>query len=737
MKKITFLLILLFTSLNIYSQSGGWQWSNPKPQGGYVQNMKMIDANNWYAMCDYGVMLKTSNAGVNWSAFSIGYQSTLYPGAGIYTNLLSGWFFDVNNFVLGTASSRGIVRSSNGGITFDTTQILATGSGSVYDFHFINAQTGYLCGTSTLKLQKTTNGGLNWVQVPNLGTTTLYSVYASDTNNIFLTSTSGNIYFTTNAGVNWTTSNVGTTSTLYDSKWINATTGYLCGSSGCFRYTTNGGANWQGTNPPTTGTMQRILVSGSTIYVGGFDQVNIYSTTDIGTTWNTIPFAASGQYSTFNIYSMDIVGSTILVGGTYGLMNKSTNAGANWVTATSHTTVANMVDVYASSGNGRVIAIGSNTGGLDACVYSTNGGTTWSRGTGAVPNNVLSDLSMRNSTTGYVVGRFGIFWKTTNGGVTWDTSRSSNSALTPYFCNGVDFVDDNTGWVTGGVSGPGGNTKIWKTTDGGINWVEQPQNYVGPVGVRIEFIDANTGYTVGVSQAQKTTNGGANWFFITTGLNTTSSYNSLVLTDANTAFTSNTNAQIFGTTDGGANWSNLNFPLTGIGTLFCTDWINANTGMVAGIFGTVGKTTNRGATWEISQTGGYTTMGVDMVHQDTAFAVCGNTFGGEIYKYIKALTGTITWNNETPSEYSLSQNYPNPFNPVTKIKFTLPKEGNVTLKIFDITGQEVKTLIDGLSFRSGTITYDFNGTELSSGVYFYSLFVDNNRIDTKKMVLVK
>ena len=84
-----------------------------------------------------------------------------------------------------------------------------------------------------------------------------------------------------------------------------------------------------------------------------------------------------------------------------------------------------------------------------------------------------------------------------------------------------------------------------------------------------------------------------------------------------------------------------------------------------------------------------------------------------------------------------SQDYPNPFNPVTKIKFTLPKEGNVTLKIFDITGQEVKTLIDGLSFRSGTITYDFNGTELSSGVYFYSLFVDNNRIDTKKMVLVK
>ena len=130
-------------------------------------------------------------------------------------------------------------------------------------------------------------------------------------------------------------------------------------------------------------------------------------------------------------------------------------------------------------------------------------------------------------------------------------------------------------------------------------------------------------------------------------------------------------------------------------------------------------------------------MGIDMVHPDTAFAVCGNTFGGEIYKYIKALTGTITWNSEIPSEYSLSQNYPNPFNPVTKIKFTLPKESSVTLKVFDVTGQEVKTIIDGLNLRAGSVTYDFDGTQLSSGIYFYTLFADGSRVDTKKMVLVK
>lgn len=736
MKKITFLLILFFLSMSIYSQSGGWQWSNPKPQGGYVQNMKMIDANNWYIMCEYGVMIKTTNAGVNWTGFSIGYQSTLYPGAGIYTNLLSGWFFDVNNFLVGTASSRGIVRSSNGGITFDTTQILATGSGSVYDFHFINAQTGYLCGTSTYKIQKTTNGGLNWSAVPFTATSTLYSVNAPDTNNIIVTSTSGNTYFTTNAGLNWTTSNVGTTSTLYDSKWINASTGYLCGSSGCFRYTTNSGANWQGTNPPTTSTMQRIFVSGSTIFVGGFDQTNIYSSTDNGTTWNTIPFSASGQFSTFNIYAMDITGTTILVGGTYGLMNKSTNSGASWVTASAHATVANMVDVYAASGSGKVIAVGTDIGGNDCIVYSTNGGNTWIN-SGMSSSTNMSDLNMRNANTGYVVGRFGLFWKTTNAGVDWDTTRSNNPALTSYFCNGVDFIDDNTGWVVGGVPGVGGSTKIFKTTNAGVNWTEQTSSYSGPIAVKVEMIDANTGYISGAGQFQKTTDGGATWVLTMAGLPSSPSLNGLTVVDVNNIFVTTTSAQVFSSSDGGANWVNLNFPLTNIGTLFCTDWINANTGMVAGIFGTVGKTTNKGTTWELSRTGGYTTMGIDMVHSDTAFAVCGNTFGGEIFKYVKSLTGTITWNSEIPSEFSLEQNYPNPFNPVTKIKFTLPKESNVTLKVFDVTGQEVKTIIDGLSFRAGTVTYDFNGSELSSGVYFYSLFVNNNRLDTKKMVLVK
>jgi hypothetical protein len=67
----------------------------------------------------------------------------------------------------------------------------------------------------------------------------------------------------------------------------------------------------------------------------------------------------------------------------------------------------------------------------------------------------------------------------------------------------------------------------------------------------------------------------------------------------------------------------------------------------------------------------------------------------------------------------------------------LPETGSVTLKVFDITGQEVKTLINSLNINRGAVSYDFDGSEFASGIYFYSLIVNNNRIDTKKMILVK
>jgi hypothetical protein len=89
----------------------------------------------------------------------------------------------------------------------------------------------------------------------------------------------------------------------------------------------------------------------------------------------------------------------------------------------------------------------------------------------------------------------------------------------------------------------------------------------------------------------------------------------------------------------------------------------------------------------------------------------------------------------TASEYSLSQNYPNPFNPTTSIRFSVPKDGNVSFKVYDITGKEVSNYFNGY-LKSGIYTMHFDGSALSSGVYFYKLSAKDFS-DVKRMILVK
>jgi Peptidase family M28/Secretion system C-terminal sorting domain len=100
-------------------------------------------------------------------------------------------------------------------------------------------------------------------------------------------------------------------------------------------------------------------------------------------------------------------------------------------------------------------------------------------------------------------------------------------------------------------------------------------------------------------------------------------------------------------------------------------------------------------------------------------------------------TGTGVGNNGSllPSKYELNQNFPNPFNPVTKINFAIPKKAFVMLKVFNMLGREVATLISDTK-NAGYYTIDFNASNLSSGVYYYRLESDGFT-DVKKMILVK
>ena len=100
-----------------------------------------------------------------------------------------------------------------------------------------------------------------------------------------------------------------------------------------------------------------------------------------------------------------------------------------------------------------------------------------------------------------------------------------------------------------------------------------------------------------------------------------------------------------------------------------------------------------------------------------------------------ALTGVEDLSLGVPTEYSLNQNYPNPFNPSTKIRFALPKESQVTLKVYNILGEEVAKLVDQV-VPAGYHAYTFDATKLASGIYIYRLEA-GNYVDVKKMLLMK
>ena len=109
------------------------------------------------------------------------------------------------------------------------------------------------------------------------------------------------------------------------------------------------------------------------------------------------------------------------------------------------------------------------------------------------------------------------------------------------------------------------------------------------------------------------------------------------------------------------------------------------------------------------------------------------------YKKIQYTLNTgltaVRTTEQIPQKFELAQNFPNPFNPSTDISYTIGKAGNVTLKVYNMLGQEVATLVNGFQ-TANTYKVNFNASNLSSGVYLYELSTGSS-VSTKKMVLMK
>jgi photosystem II stability/assembly factor-like uncharacterized protein len=473
----------------------------------------------------------------------------------------------------------------------------------------------------------------------------------------------------------WFPQSSGTTNDLYSVFFTDSNTGWTVGGNGIILRTTDGGNNWTSQNSGTTNSL-------------------------------------------YSVYFVDSDNGWV-VGGVGKILN-TTNGGDNWISQSSGTT-SDLHSVYFTDLNTGWVVGGNGT------ILKTTDGNNWISQYSGITHDIAS-VYFTNSDTGWTVGGEYIL-KTTDGGNNWIQLFGGMATF-----SSVYFIDSDTGWVVYSAVRPGSGN-ISKTADGGNSWTIQWSSGTQAL-FSVYFIDSNSGWVVGGGgKILNTANGGDNWIFQNSG--TTNSLYSVFFTDSNTGWIVGTAGTLLKTTNGGVPVELTAFTATSKGNEVILNWSTAT------------ETNNKGfsierkaANSEYSEIGfvpgfGTTTEPKSYTFTDSKVSTGKYTyrlkqtdFDGS-YKYSQEVEAEVS----APLAFSLEQNYPNPFNPSTKIRYTVPQGSQIQIKVFDVLGSELATLVNEYK-QAGRYELDYNAVSLPSGVYFYQLRA-GSIVETRKMILLK
>ncbi|MBN1633176.1 MAG: T9SS type A sorting domain-containing protein [Ignavibacteria bacterium] len=343
------------------------------------------------------------------------------------------------------------------------------------------------------------------------------------------------------------------------------------------------------------------------------------------------------------------------------------------------------------------------------------------------------------------------FYKTTNGGTNWTIVLQTGG--TAGFINGIVFSRTNPNFGVVESDPPTGTTYwIAKTHDGGNNWYVTNPPLSGAASAQNSIIVVDSffygfGLNAAPTRVGLTTNAGLNWTYQTlVGAVSSSGFISgfAFSTDKlnGIAAGSTTSNTISRTTNAGTTWVSQSIP-SSVTSGYCTmKWVPNQPICYVIVSSTSAtqcfKSINNGVTWTSMTFPAATGVNHFDIYYDnvTGFVTgyaCSGT--GQVYKLSEQITGIIDPNNEIPSDFILMQNYPNPFNPTTTIEYSTPKTAYVTVKVYNILGEEVTTLVAEQK-QAGNHAVTFDASNYSTGIYYYTLTADNFR-ETKKMILTK
>jgi hypothetical protein len=403
------------------------------------------------------------------------------------------------------------------------------------------------------------------------------------------------------------------------------------------------------------------------------------------------------------------------------------NCYGQWVQKSNGMGTNKTVWSFAVSGNN--IFAGTNTG-----VYlSTNNGEFWSQ----TSLNNKSVWSLAVSGNNIYAGTNGVYLST-NIGLSWTQIGMSNIDVWALSINGSNIFA-----ATGiGVS---------ISTNNGMNWTQTSlyNKYISSLIITGNDVFAGDWNDCNVFRS---TDNGSNWAQIFLGGSTTNPVLCLAV-NGNNFFAGTDNGGVLRSTNNGLNWAWTS--LINISVLALTtngNYIFAGAAIWSLSYGGVFLSSDNGDSWILKKQG-MSSSSVSSLATTSQYIFAG-TDSSVWRRSLSEIIGIENISTEIPSGFSLSQNYPNPFNPVTKIKFTVAngfpiktfpintgQVGNdkggvfVTLKVFDVLGREVETLVNE-QLQPGIYEVEWNASQFSSGVYFYQFRAgDFNAV--MKMVLIR
>lgn len=378
--------------------------------------------------------------------------------------------------------------------------------------------------------------------------------------------------------------------------------------------------------------------------------------------------------------------SSVVVVGDLGTLKFSTDRGINWRNLNSG--INNRFNCLNIDKNKIIL-----TGESGTILFSSNNGNSWLNRS-LSNNDEIKSIQFVGSNIIYCAGVNGILYKTQNAGINWNAKTiSSNTSV-----NSINFTDSIHGFAACSSG------KLFKTINAGNNWQQININLTNDLN-KVSFTGSIKGILIGNNGTLlKTVNGGASWHFVNTGF--TENLNDVYFLNINTGYISGSNGLIICTTDGGINWkkqktySNMN--LTSI------TFLDSAHGIAVSDEGTVILTNMGEISYDINE----------------------SLSKGKLEE-------TIILNS-----FKLEQNYPNPFNPVTVIRYSVPEQAKIIIRVYDITGKQVIELVNDIKDK-GNFEAAFNSTNLASGIYYYQCTAydinGNSEIftETKKMILLK